>query len=344
VDDRAANRTVVSGGETLAALEAGDSSRSTIVLVHAAKSIPGSRPARADVDDPEQMRLLADRVLGADGVPDVLVNNAGIGIAGAFMDTGVDVWRRIVDLNLLGVVEGCRLFGRAAAGLSGAGGCVARDAVGLSRSPPSASERHTMLLKHRPPRIKSEPVELRAGLEHLDQNSIAVLRWLNANKLDYVVIGALARAIRGDVRARGHVAIVPAPYDRNYERLCAALVAARAGLRAELGAPGVARPSAIPVKLTTDKLARGRRWLLRFGDYDLDIEGDGSHEHTAGEGRPTPRYQELLYEAGRFELTEGLSVEVASPEDIEHYSHLRRTGAAPEFRVTRNSQPEHETA
>lgn len=201
-----------------------------------------------------------------------------------------------------------------------------------------------MLLKHRPPRIKSEPVELRTGLQHLDQNSIAILRWLNANKIDYVVIGAAARAIRGDVGARGHVAIVPAPYSRNFERLCAALVAARAGLRAELGAPGVARPSAIPVKLTADKLSRGRRWLLRFGEYDLDIEADGSHERGSGEGDPPPRYQELLYEAGRFELADGLSVEVASPEDIELYTHLRRTGAAPEFRVTHNSQAEHETA
>jgi hypothetical protein len=203
-----------------------------------------------------------------------------------------------------------------------------------------------MLLKHRPPPIKSEPVALRTGLEHLDQNSIAVLRWLNANKIDYVVIGAVARGIRGDVGARGHVAIVPAPYVRNYERLCNALVAGRAGLRSELSAPGVTRPSAIPVKLTADKLARGRRWLLRFGDYDLDIEADGSHERNRSddEGHATPRYQELLYEAGRFELSDGLSVEVASPEDIEHYSHLRRTGAPPEFRVTRNSTAEHETA
>ena len=57
-----------------------------------------------------------------------------------------------------------------------------------------------------------------------------------------------------------------------------------------------------------------------------------------------PRYQELLYEATRFELADGLTVEVASPEDLEHYSHVRRTGAAPEFRITRKAQAEHETA
>jgi hypothetical protein len=190
-----------------------------------------------------------------------------------------------------------------------------------------------MLLKHRPPHINSEPVKLREGLEHLDQSSIAVLRWLNANKVGYVVIGQVARAIRGDAEAKGAVAIVPAPYDRNYERLCHALVAEHAGLRAEVGPRGLtARPAAVPIKLTAEKLARGKRWMLRFADYDLDVEGDGA------------RYQELLYEAARFELADGLSAEVASPEDLEHYSHVRRTGAAPEFKVTRKAQAEHETA
>jgi hypothetical protein len=50
-----------------------------------------------------------------------------------------------------------------------------------------------------------------------------------------------------------------------------------------------------------------------------------------------PRYQELLYEANRFDLAEGLVIEVAAPEDLERFSHLRRTGDEPEFRVTRNA-------
>ena len=57
-----------------------------------------------------------------------------------------------------------------------------------------------------------------------------------------------------------------------------------------------------------------------------------------------PRYQELLYEAARIELADGLTVQVASPEDLELYSHVRRTGEPPEFRVTRKAQTEHETA
>jgi hypothetical protein len=204
-----------------------------------------------------------------------------------------------------------------------------------------------MLLKHRPPGIESPPVQLRPGLEHLAQTSVAVLRWLNANKVDFIVVGPVARAIRGDLDAAGPVAIVPAPYGRNFERLALALVAEHAGLRADRGTPGsTERASAVPVKLTADKLARGKRWMLRFGAYDLDLEGAGTRAQiAAGRGAAgAPRYQELLYEAARVELAPGLSVEVASPEDLEHYSHVRRTGIAPEFRVTRKAQTEHETA
>ena len=46
------------------------------------------------------------------GVPDVVVNNAGIGQAGRFLDTPADEWDRVLDINLGGVVNGCRAFAR----------------------------------------------------------------------------------------------------------------------------------------------------------------------------------------------------------------------------------------
>jgi hypothetical protein len=201
-----------------------------------------------------------------------------------------------------------------------------------------------MLLKRRPPAISTEAPELLAGFEHLEPSAIAVVRWLNANKIDFVLVGPVARAIRGETGAAGPVAIVPAPYGRNWERLCTALIAERAGLRAEAAVRGPgAIPVASPIKLTADKLARGRRWLLRCGAYDLDIEGLPLPEaETAAES--APGYQELLYEAGRFDIAEGVSLEVAAPEDLEHYSHVRRTGSAPEFRVTRTNAPERHPA
>jgi NAD(P)-dependent dehydrogenase (short-subunit alcohol dehydrogenase family) len=50
---------------------------------------------------------IADFVAQAGGL-DLMVNNAGVAVAGAMEDTPVDDWRWIVDINLLGVVWGCR--------------------------------------------------------------------------------------------------------------------------------------------------------------------------------------------------------------------------------------------
>ncbi|HUO69846.1 MAG TPA: SDR family oxidoreductase [Solirubrobacteraceae bacterium] len=92
-------------------------------LAASADSIPGSHTFVCDVADAEAMERLANRVLGEHGVPDVVVNNAGIGVAGPFLDTGFDDWRRVLDVNVMGVVHGCRLFGRAMA-QRGAGGQI----------------------------------------------------------------------------------------------------------------------------------------------------------------------------------------------------------------------------
>ncbi|MFF3334222.1 SDR family oxidoreductase [Streptomyces sp. NPDC002888] len=65
-----------------------------------------------DVSDEQAMEKLAARVAAEYGVLDVLVNNAGIGLSGSFLDTTSDDWRRVLDVNLWGVIHGCRLFGR----------------------------------------------------------------------------------------------------------------------------------------------------------------------------------------------------------------------------------------
>jgi NAD(P)-dependent dehydrogenase (short-subunit alcohol dehydrogenase family)/pimeloyl-ACP methyl ester carboxylesterase len=78
-----------------------------------AESIDGAQSFACDVSDEAAMERLANSVLGEHGVPQIVVNNAGIGIAGAFLDTSFDDWRQIVSINLMGVVHGARLFGRA---------------------------------------------------------------------------------------------------------------------------------------------------------------------------------------------------------------------------------------
>jgi hypothetical protein len=183
-----------------------------------------------------------------------------------------------------------------------------------------------MLLRHRPPRIEPGPTKPTHGFEHLDENWIAILRWLQASRVEFVLVGPVARAVRGESGARGPVSIVPAPYGRNLDRLARALWGAHARLRMDTGADGEAGADTVAVKLSAEKLVRSQRWTLRCGVHDIDVEG-----RPAG----VPRYQELLYESGKFELAADVNVEVASPEDVEHYEHLRRTGLAPEIRISR---------
>jgi short-subunit dehydrogenase len=62
---------------------------------------------QVDVTDPAAMEALADSI----PVPDVVVNNAGIAVSGPFLAHSAQDWQDIVDVNLMGVVHGCRLFG-----------------------------------------------------------------------------------------------------------------------------------------------------------------------------------------------------------------------------------------
>lgn len=64
----------------------------------------------ADVGDDASMQALHDTVIAQWGGVDVLFNNAGIASAGALVDTTMDEWRRILEIDLLGVVRGCKLF------------------------------------------------------------------------------------------------------------------------------------------------------------------------------------------------------------------------------------------
>ncbi|MBD9703877.1 SDR family oxidoreductase [Streptomyces sp. ID01-12c] len=73
---------------------------------------PEAWAERVDVSDEQAMEKLAEKVATEYGVVDVLVNNAGIGLSGRFLDTTVEDWRKVLDVNLWGVIHGCRLFGR----------------------------------------------------------------------------------------------------------------------------------------------------------------------------------------------------------------------------------------
>jgi NAD(P)-dependent dehydrogenase (short-subunit alcohol dehydrogenase family) len=66
--------------------------------------------ARVDVAQADQVRDFKDLTYAELSRADVVVNNAGIGVGGNFVDIPLDAWDRIVGINLKGVVHGCHSF------------------------------------------------------------------------------------------------------------------------------------------------------------------------------------------------------------------------------------------
>lgn len=63
-----------------------------------------------DVSNEVAMRDLAIDVVRCVGAPHVIVNNAGTAFLGPFVNTPMQAWRRLLDINLMGVVHGCYFF------------------------------------------------------------------------------------------------------------------------------------------------------------------------------------------------------------------------------------------
>ncbi|MFC7258999.1 SDR family oxidoreductase [Streptomyces lutosisoli] len=90
-----------------------------------------------DVSAEQAMEKLAEKVATEYGVVDVLVNNAGIGLSGSFFDTTPEDWRKVLDVNLWGVIHGCRLFGKQMAE-RGQGGHIVNTASAAAYQPSKA--------------------------------------------------------------------------------------------------------------------------------------------------------------------------------------------------------------
>lgn len=65
---------------------------------------------RADVSSEAEMQAFADAVHAEFPAADLVVNNAGIAVAGTFLDLELADFDRVIAVNLRGVVLGCRLF------------------------------------------------------------------------------------------------------------------------------------------------------------------------------------------------------------------------------------------
>lgn len=71
----------------------------------------GAMAIQVDVGNDASFEALRDEVLAAwDGV-ELVINNAGVASAGPLLTASMDEWQWMLNVNLLGVVRGCRLFG-----------------------------------------------------------------------------------------------------------------------------------------------------------------------------------------------------------------------------------------
>ena len=61
---------------------------------------------RTDVRDAAAVQSLVEETVSRQGCLDLIFNNAGIGVGGEVHELSVDHWRRVVDINLMGVVHG----------------------------------------------------------------------------------------------------------------------------------------------------------------------------------------------------------------------------------------------
>jgi NAD(P)-dependent dehydrogenase (short-subunit alcohol dehydrogenase family) len=84
-----------------------DSAMQTADAVRAAGG--RAQAERLDVSDATAFSALTARTVQRHGRIDLLFNNAGFAVAGDVRDVALKDWRRVVDVNLMGVIHGTRV-------------------------------------------------------------------------------------------------------------------------------------------------------------------------------------------------------------------------------------------
>src|SRR6185312_16411436 len=80
-------------------------------LAKAAQEIGGSvMTSETDVSDPEALKKLQADVAARFGGVDILMNNAGTAYGSSCFGPA-EVWRKVLGVNLMGIVQGTQVFG-----------------------------------------------------------------------------------------------------------------------------------------------------------------------------------------------------------------------------------------
>lgn len=65
---------------------------------------------KCDVTKHEDVKALADAVISEWGSVDIIINNAGVPVAGVMEHVSLEDWRFEIDIMLMSVIYGCRVF------------------------------------------------------------------------------------------------------------------------------------------------------------------------------------------------------------------------------------------
>lgn len=67
-------------------------------------------PCCFDVSNYDDFKVNVDNFVASFAAIDIAINNAGVGCAGHIDELPIETFRRVIDVNLMGVVNGCHIF------------------------------------------------------------------------------------------------------------------------------------------------------------------------------------------------------------------------------------------
>jgi hypothetical protein len=157
---------------------------------------------------------------------------------------------------------------------------------------------------------------------------VAPLATLEKHRVEFVLVGDVANAIYNHGGVVSGVAIVPASYGRNVERLAAALQA----LNAALGIAGRPDPRGLDWRTMDLRELAPCTFMTTYADVDVDFQPAG-----------TNGYRDLFQDADRFEVGPGARPHVVSLDDLGRIGHAdgvpTQVAPLPRFDAPPSSEP-----